>query len=223
MPVQVELVWALPAIRSKVAAQALLTGADLLVIASPTYAQGSPWFVRRFLELGAGLQLWGGLGTAFATAGGQHTGGEMTVIDTLRSFQGLGLATFTFAQKYVVLGAQQKFAADGEFDLIDTWFLRQLARTALVHLLTRQDPTRASHWASHFGLDTGYYNSFPSRETLQSLVGTVCARLNAPLVQGLSGYDDWIRELGEAARPPDSATMPFRDLLPEPPVSQPYG
>ena len=223
VPVQVEQLWALPAIRTKAESQALLTGADLLVIASPTYAQGSPWFVRRFLELGAGLQLWGGLGTAFATAGGQHTGGEMTVIDTLRSFQGLGLATFTFAQKYVVLGAQQKFATDGEFDLIDTWFLRQLARTALVHLIARHDPKRASRWANHFGLDTGYYNSFPSREALQLLVGNVCARLNAPLVHGLSGYDSWVQELGEVARPPDATTLPFRDLLPEPPLSQPYG
>jgi multimeric flavodoxin WrbA len=222
-PVKVEQVWALPAITSKASVQALLSGADLLVIASPTYAQGSPWFVRRFLELGAGLQQWGGLGTAFATAGGQHTGGEMTVMDTLRSLQGLGLATFSFAQKYVVLGAQQKFAADGEFDLIDTWFLRQLARTSLVHLLARRTSLNPVQLAHQLGLDTGYYNTFPSREALQSLVGEIQTRLNAPLGHGVSGYTSWIQELGDVAHPPDATSLPFRDLLPEPPVSQPYG
>ena len=221
--IEVEQVWALPSITSKPAAQALLTGADLLVLASPTYAQGSPWFVRRFLELGAGLQLWGGLATAFATAGGLHTGGEMTVIDTLRSWQGLGLCTFTFSQKYVVLGAQQKFASDGLFDLIDVWFLRQLARTCIVQLLARSTPGSGPEWARRFQLDTGYYNQFPTQETMESQLGNIRDRMNAPLHEGASGYTWWHAMLGEAARPPDASTLPFHSLLPEAPVSMPHG
>ena len=217
--IKVERIWALPSITSKAAVHALLSGADALILASPTYAQGSPWFVRRFLELGAGLQLWGGLGTAFATAGGLHTGGEMTVIDTLRSWQGLGLCTFTFAQKYVVLGAQQKFAADGEFDLIDAWFLRQLARTTVVQMIARCPGTTGPEWAKRFGLETGYYNAFPSEESIRGLVGSLRDRMNAPLTSGLAAYEWWTHELGTSALPPDVTGLSFSALLPEPPTS----
>jgi hypothetical protein len=212
-PIAVEHVWALPLITSKTAAQSLMVGVDLLVLVSPTYAQGSPWFVRRFLELGAGLQLWGRLGTALATAGGLHTGGEMTVIDTLRSWHGLGLCTFTFAQKYLVLGAQQKFAQDGEFDLIDTWFLQQLARTSVLQLLVRHSPQSTFDCAHRLRLDTGYYNQFPGQEFLESSLGEIRNRLNAPLQEGAKGYRLWIEALGECARPPDASQLPFRDLL----------
>ena len=212
----VERIWALPSITSKPAVHAILSGADALVLASPTYAQGSPWFVRRFLELGAGLQLWGGLGTAFATAGGLHTGGEMTVIDTLRSWQGLGLCTFTFAQKYVVLGAQQKFTADGEFDLIDAWFLRQLARTTIVQLLARSSVKTGAEWAKQFGLETGDYHSFPSEESMRDSVGFLRDKMNAPLTSGPTAYEWWTQELGASALPPDVTGLPFAALLPEP-------
>ncbi len=213
---KVELVWALPAITSKEAVHQILTTADLLVLASPTYAQGSPWFVRRFLELGAGLQLWGGLATAFATAGGQHTGGEVTVADTLRSFQGMGLCTFTFAQKYVVFGAQQKFARDGEFQEIDVWFLRQLAYTSVAQLVGRSQPGGVRQLATRFGLDTGYYNAFPSLESMRGLVGDWVAHLNAPLSEGNSAYNWWTETLGFDAAPPDATQLPFFNLLPAP-------
>jgi multimeric flavodoxin WrbA len=213
--IAVELVWALPAITSKPQVQALLATADLLVLASPTYAQGSPWFVRRFLELGAGLQLWGKLGTAFATAGGQNTGGDVTVADTLRSWTGLGMCVFTFAQKHVVFGAQQKFTEDGEFELIDVWFLRQLARTCVLQLLARGEPSQAGNWARRLGLETGYYNAFPTESELAALLGDVCSHLNAPLGEGAAAYAWWSNALGFDAAPPDASGLPFAALLPE--------
>jgi hypothetical protein len=211
-----ELAWALPAITSKPHVHELLAGADLLVLASPTYAQGSPWFVRRFLELGTGLQLWGKLGTAFATAGGQHTGGEMTVADTLRSLTGLGICVFTFAQKHVVFGAQQKFANDGEFELIDLWFLRQLARTSVLQLQIRTGAQPAHIWARRLGLETGYYNSFPTEAELTTSLGGLRSSLNAPLRAGRCAFGWWSEALGFEASPPDASTLPFRDLLSEP-------
>lgn len=213
--IAVELVWALPAVTSKPRVHELLSSADLLVLASPTYAQGSPWFVRRFLELGAGLQLWGKLGTAFATAGGQNTGGDVTVADTLRSWTGLGMCVFTFAQKHVVFGAQQKFAADGEFELIDLWFLRQLARTCVLQLLARTEPPRANESAKRLGLETGYYNSFPSESELTASLGQLRSRLNSPLREGRSAYAWWSETLGFDATPPDASALPFAGLLPE--------
>ena len=83
-----ELVWALPSINNPARVQSLLTGADVVVVATPVHGQGSPWYLRKFFELTRGLQLWGTLATAFATAGGQHTGGEMALLDTFRSLQG---------------------------------------------------------------------------------------------------------------------------------------
>lgn len=214
--IAVDLVWALPAITSKLRVHELLSNADLLVLTSPTYAQGSPWFVRRFLELGAGLQLWGKLGTAFATAGGQNTGGDVTVADTLRSWTGLGMCVFTFAQKHVVFGTQQKFAADGEFELIDVWFLRQLARTCVFQLVVRGEPANAEAWARRLGVETGYYRSFPTEADLTVLLGGIRDRLNASLSQGIAAYAWWSDALGFDAAPPDASGLPFASLLPEP-------
>ena len=216
----VDLQWALPAITSKRQVHSLLTGADLLVMASPTYAQGSPWFVRRFLELGAGLQLWGRLGTAFASAGGTHTGGDVTVADTLRSMMGLGMATFTFAQKFVVFGVQQKFLADGVFEPVDVWFLQQLARTAITHLAGRIDHTQTDACVRRWALNTSYYQAFPSFESLEQELGNLTRRLNRPLEDPLA-YEWWSTQLDRDCAPPNARTLPFFDLLPIPGAAGP--
>lgn len=208
-----ELVWALPAITSKSAVYPLLSEADLVVIATPTYAQGSPWFVRRFLELGAGLQLWGRLGTSFATAGGQHTGGDVAVADTLRSLMGMGMATFTFAQKLVVYGAQQKFLPDGTFELIDSWFLQQLARTAVAHLAGRHRPGGTEECVVRWRLNTSYYQDFPKSDAMGEELGHLVTRINQPLTDA-SAYRWWTEQLGQDCTPPDGRALPFFDLLP---------
>lgn len=219
-PIKVDLVWALPAIASREKAHHLMSGVDLVVIATPTYAQGSPWFVRRFLELCAGLQLWGCLGTTFASAGGQHTGGDVAVADTLRSLMGMGMATFTFAQKLVVFGAQQKFATDGTFELLDLWFLQQLARTAVTHLVGRSGSRSFLEMAQFWKLDTGYYNQFPTADGLAADLGQLRDRVNTPLVDP-SAYHWWSDCLAMNAVPPDASVLPFFDLLPLPVVASP--
>jgi hypothetical protein len=216
LPLESSLTWALPAITSRSNVHSLLSGADLIVLASPTYAQGSPWFLRRFLELGTGLQLWGGLATAFATAGGHHTGGDVTVADSLRSLHGLGMCTFTFAQKLVVFAAQQKHVPDGTFEPIDVWFLRQLARTAVFHLCLRAQLGSSSDLATQLGLDTRYYSRFPSPSDLASQLGPIPGQLNAPLSHPDAGYSWWTNTLGFDSRPPNPASLPFASLLPEP-------
>jgi hypothetical protein len=208
-----ELVWALPAITSAAGVAEAMSGADLLVVATPVYGQGSPWFVRKFLEQTRGLQLWGVLGTAFASAGGTHTGGETAILDTFRSLQGAGLCTFTFAQKLVVFAAQQKPLADGEFEPVDAWFLRQLARTCVVQLMARRGI--GPEWAAKLGIDSAYYLNFPGAQTLEQQVGERCRRMNAPLSNGVSAYDWWSDQLGFDARPPDASALPFFSLLPE--------
>lgn len=213
---EVEWAWALPTLTDGTEVHRMLRGADLLVVVTPTYAQGSPWYVRRFFELSVGLQLWGTLGTALATAGGVHTGGEVAVADTLRSLQGLGCCTFTFAQKQVVLGVQQKFAPDGEFDLIDVWFLRQLARTCVVQGIGRQDRCRAGRLAESWGVDTCYYRSFPSEAALKEEVAAVQVRMNQALEGGRATCAAWGRELGLILPDWEPDTLPFAHLLPRP-------
>lgn len=218
----IDLRWALPAITSRKQVHALLSGADLLVIASPTYAQGSPWFVRRFLELGAGLQLWGRLGTAFASAGGTHTGGDVTVADTLRSMMGMGMATFTFAQKFVVFGAQQKFLADGAFESVDVWFLQQLARTAIAQMTGRIDLGQTDACVRRWTLSTSYYQTFPTIQRLDAELGELTRRLNQPLSDP-TAYEWWSSQLDHDCAPPDARMLPFFDLLPVPGAAGPIG
>lgn len=209
-----ELVWALPAITSQRGVAALMSGADLLVVATPVYGQGSPWFVRKFFEQTRGLQLWGVLGTAFATAGGMHTGGETAILDTFRSLQGVGVCTFTFAQKLVVFGAQQKPLPDGVFEPVDVWFLRQLAHTCIVQLMARREP--GGPWAEKLGINSSYYLEFPTPEALEQLVGERCRRMNRPLAEGFTAYDWWTDRLGFDTRPPDATSLSFASLLPQP-------
>lgn len=208
-----ELVWALPAITSAAGVAGAMSGADLLVVATPVYGQGSPWFVRKFFEQTRGLQLWSVLGTAFASAGGTHTGGETAILDTFRSLQGAGVCTFTFAQKLVVFGAQQKPLPDGVFEPADVWFLRQLARTSVVQLMARGGA--GPEWAAKLGVDTAYYLDFPTPQALAERVGERCRRMNAPLVNGPAAYDWWTELLGFDTRPPDAGALPFFSLLPE--------
>ncbi|NBP23402.1 MAG: hypothetical protein EBU81_02350 [Proteobacteria bacterium] len=211
-----ERVWALPALDQPSKVQALLDGADGVVVATPVYGQGSPWFLRKFFEQTRGLQLWGTLATAFATAGGQHTGGEMALLDTFRSLQGCGCCTFTFAQKLTVIGMQQRSRPDGEFDLIDAWFLRQLARTCLVQWASRQHRTDGAHWARRLGVDTAYYLDFPDASRLETEVGEVCRWMNEPLTDPGPAYDRWSLRFCSDAHPPDGRHLPWAGLFPEP-------
>ncbi|MFM8418825.1 MAG: hypothetical protein ACKOEQ_01710 [Verrucomicrobiota bacterium] len=215
----VELVEAYPAIASREAVATALQGAAVLAASTPTYAQGSPWFVRRFFELSAGLAAWGTPATAFATSGGLHTGAEMALADTFRSLQGLGMATFTFAQKWVALGVQQRPAEDGSFDLVDAWFLRQLARTMLLHAMAARGGS-GMEWAARLGLETDYYRRFQSEAELRGCVGAAMEWMNAPLAGG-GGWAGLRRWSGHDAAPPDVSAWPHAALFPRPPGEPP--
>ena len=219
LPLRTEYRWALPVVADRAAAPALLDGADMIVVGSPTYGQGSPWFVRRFFELTTSCALWGKLGTAWATAGGQHTGGETVVADTLRSLQGLGACTFSFAQKTTVFGTNQKFLADGVFDLIDVWFMDQFARTIALQAMARREP--GENWAGRFGLEVNYYRNFPTEAQMAVQLGNWRDLLNAPLSGDPSAaYHALTAKLGFDATPPSAASLPFADWMAPPDTSR---
>ena len=89
--------------------KALLHGADVLVLGGETWAQGSTRFSSEVLRED---RHEGALGreqaTAYTTAGGSHTGGEMVIADTLRSLMGMGASVFTLGQKYMVFTTDER-------------------------------------------------------------------------------------------------------------------
>ena len=219
LPMRLEYVWALPSVADRAAAPALLDGADVLVVGSPTYGQGSPWFLRRFFELTTSATLWGKLGTAWATAGGLHTGGETVIADTLRSLQGLGACTFSFAQKSMVFGTNQKFLADGVFDLIDVWFMDQFARTIALQTMARRHP--GENWAGRFGLEINYYRNFPTESGMPARVKEWRDALNAPLqVHPATAYAALTAKAGFDATPPSTEHLPFAEWMAPPDPTQ---
>lgn len=222
VPCAVEVVEAYPAMASREAVASALAGASVLAVATPTYAQGSPWYVRRFFELSAGLAAWGTPATVFATAGGLHTGAEMALADTFRSLQGLGMATFTFGQKWVALGMQQRHAEEGRFDLVDAWFLRQLARTMLLHAWVGHEPGSGARWAARLGLETDYYRRFPDEAAMDGMVGAAVHRMNAPLVDP-AAWPELAAWAGQREAPPDVSSWPHPGLFPAPPGEPPRG
>lgn len=81
----------------------VLKGPRVIAVGGSTWAQGPSLTVRQFFELAGGQYLGGVSATAWATAGGAHTGGEEVVSGMLRSLMGMGAQTFTLGQKYMVL------------------------------------------------------------------------------------------------------------------------
>jgi hypothetical protein len=145
----------------------------------------------------------------------------MALLDTFRSLQGCGACTFTFAQKLTVIGMQQRPRPDGEFYPIDTWFLRQLARTCLVQMVAQRDRSEGAIWAQRLGVQSAYYLDFPHAARLEVEVGDVCHWMNEPLIDPVSAYERWSQRLGFSARPPEARSLPFAGLFPEPGVQRP--
>ncbi len=212
----VEVVHAYPAMASREAVWRTLEGAGVLVVATPTYAQGSPWYVRRYFELTAGMASWGTPATAMATGGGVHTGAEVALMDTFRSLQGLGMATFTFGQKWVAMGMQQRHGEDGEFGDVDAWFVRALARVTLMHALRRRGLGEEAGWASRLGLETDYYRRFPTEGAMGAMVGQARRLMNAPL-RDARGWEALAAWAGQGAMPPDVTGWPAAGMFPRPP------
>ena len=163
-------------------AKALLRGPQVLVLGSSTWAQGSSFYMRRFLEL-VNLEYLGGVSaTAWATAGGDHTGGDVVVQDILRTLMGMGAQTFSLGQKYMVFSTDERIepAEDGQFSLLDCWFMDQFARNLAVVALAGNDRSKSAELLKRLGGGPHYYTSI-SRDpkVLDARYGALQKRLNA--------------------------------------------
>lgn len=166
-------------------------GPRVFVLGSSTWAQGPTFHVRRFLEQAGSEVLLGASATAWATAGGAHTGGEEVVSTTLRSLMGMGAQTFTLGQKYMVFTTDERLdpPTPGAFGLLDLWYMDRFARYIAVVALAGNDRERARTLAQQLGVGPHYYTADfpPSAETLATH-RDLQAQLNAAANQDSDAY-----------------------------------
>ena len=130
----------------------ILHRGDVVLVGGSTWAQGSSYLARKFFETVGGETLLGVSASAWATAGGEHTGGEIVVQDMLRSLMGMGAQVFTLGQKLPVFTTEERQGTPpGHFTLLDCWYMDQFARTISVVALARGDPELAKQIAAKIG------------------------------------------------------------------------
>jgi len=166
LPLRATLHDAVPALENPEKAKALVHGARVLVIGSSTWAQGSAYYPRRFFELVDAEDLAGVSATAWASAGGVHTGGEVVIADTLRTLMGMGAQVFTLGQKSMVFPTGERFdpRAEGEFTILDCWFMEQFARNIALVALAGNDRAKAQALEKQLDFTPIYWSRFPQDE-----------------------------------------------------------
>jgi hypothetical protein len=157
---------AAPAIENTEKAKALVHGAQVLVLGGSTWAQGSAWYLRRFLELVDAEDLEGTSATAWTTSGGMHTGGEVVIADTLRTLMGMGAQVFSLGQKSMVFPTGERFEprAEGEFSLLDCWFMEQFAKNIALVAVAGNDRRKAVAMEKQLDFTPLYWTRFPKDE-----------------------------------------------------------
>ena len=118
--------------------------------------------------------------TAFATASGAHTGGEMVVLDSLRSLMSQGALAFTSGQRLMVFSTDERLDhPPGQFTPLDCWAMGQYARELLLQAHASSDPMETQALASRLGVDLAYFRRFPrALSALAPESSSVCARIN---------------------------------------------
>lgn len=209
LPVRISL-RALPLQADRQEAAALFEGQpQVLVVGGSTWSQGSATPLRRLFELAGGVSLQGVRATAFATAGGAHTGGEMVVLDSLRSLMGQGALAFTSGQRLMVFSTDERLEpSPGQFTPLDCWSMGLYARQLLLQAHGGGNPAQTRLLAERLGVDLAYFRRFP--RTVASLgpqVGTVCDRINRLADAARPGLASLAAEL---ARPETELRALFR-------------
>lgn len=165
LPLNTSFYDAIPALGNAGKAQALLRGPRVIVVGGSTWAQGSSYYLRRYFELANHESLIGVSASAWATAGGSSTGGEVVVSDTLRTLMGMGAHVFSLGQKYMVFSTGERLAPkEGDFTLLDCWYMDQFARTVAVAALAGNDRAQTAALAAKLGIGHEYWRKFPASE-----------------------------------------------------------
>lgn len=203
LPLRVTYYDGIPALENRAKAGTLLRGAQVLVVGSATWAQGSSYYLRRYLEFTGAESLLGIPATAWATAGGFHTGGEMVIADTLRSLMGMGAEVFSLGQKYMVFTTDERIepstgGTPGMFSLLDCWYMEEFAKSIAVVALSGHNHAKAQELAGQLGMKTEYWRGMPRDEAvLVPRYGELRDKLNAAASSRSEAY----RELRKLLSP----------------------
>lgn len=181
LPLRISFWDGTPAVEDAAKARALLRDARVLVVGGSTWAQGSSYLIRRYFELANNESLVGASATAWATAGGATTGGEVVIADALRTLMGMGAQTFSLGQKYMVFTTGERLGLpEGQFTTLDCWYMEQFAKAIAVAALGGGSRARTAELAGQLGLQHEYWRGFPSSEdAISSRYRDLRRRLNA--------------------------------------------
>jgi len=166
LPLRATFYDVVPALENAEKAKALVHGAQVLVVGGSAWAQGSAYYLRRFFELVDAEDLAGVSATAWATAGGAHTGGETVIADTLRTMMGMGAQVFSLGQKSMVFPTGERFEprAEGDFTILDCWFMEQFAKNIALVALAGSDRSKAAELEKQLDFTPIYWTRFPKEE-----------------------------------------------------------
>jgi hypothetical protein len=166
LPLRATLYDAVPALEHPEKAKALVHGARVLVVGGSAWAQGSAYYLRRFFELVDAEDLAGISATAWTTAGGAHTGGEVVIADTLRTLMGMGAQVFSLGQKSMVFPTAERFEprVEGDFTILDCWFMEQFAKNIALVALAGNDRAKAAALEKQLDFTPIYWSQFPKDE-----------------------------------------------------------
>lgn len=151
--------------------QAVLSGADGILLGAETWCQGPAYYSRRFFEQAGAINLGGVHASAWASSGGYHTGGEMTISTNLRSLMGMGANVYTMGQKLMDFTTDERLKPEaGNFSLFDVWYMDQFARYTAAVLMAGNDNDTFVSLCDQLACSPFYYSgSFPpDKKTLKA-------------------------------------------------------
>lgn len=182
----------------------VMNHADVYILGGSTWGQGPTYYVRRFFEQAGAVNMMGVSASAWATAGGAHTGGEEVVHSMLRGMMGMGAEVFTLAQKYMVFTTDERMSPrePGAFAPLDLWYMDRFSRWILVQTLA-DDRVEAKSLADKFQVSPLYY--------LQTGAGSF-----PPTDEELARYEPLRKRLNTASDPDSQAWKELVALLAEP-------
>lgn len=162
---------------------ALLQGPfRVLLVGTSVWAQGPSSVSRTFFEAIDLEPLPGVMASTWVTAGGAHTGGSQAFQSNLATLLSLGASVFTFGQKQAVFQNGERLGPEqeGEFTLLDLWFMEGLAKAAIVAALAPGDRSLAAALWKRLNSSPIYFqNGFPkSEDTLRQRFGDLRLLLN---------------------------------------------
>jgi hypothetical protein len=169
-----------PYLEDRKAVDSIISEADVLVIGGSTWSQGSSFYLRRFFELYGANSLLGVSASAWATAGGSHTGGEIVVEDTFRSLMGMGAQIFSLGQKLEVFTTDERIGVSpGNFTPLDCWYMDQFARSIAFAATVGGDRKKAAVVSQTLHYSPSYFYDFPKNESkLEDEYGSLQRFLN---------------------------------------------